>query len=161
MLLGCNTWAYNKDAVMFRKYFTSLFNFATLPFYTYQVVAEEGQYDFARRDEILEWCESNNIIPKGHPLWFGHQYTNPQWMFGKSYKELSNFAREYIKKNVTRFCCKTVRESDPDAISIINVCLHFGEYVAGRFVCYGPVFEQPISPLAFFKKALDQGIDFG
>lgn len=193
MLLGCNTWRYDKSAVRFQKYFTSLFNFATLPFYTYQVVPEEGRYDFARRDEILEWCESNNITPKGHPLWFGHQHTNPKWMFGKSYKELSSFAREYVRKNVTRYkgrikawdsinephdwancfgfiqeelmdlariCCETVRESDPDAISIINVCLPFAEYVAGKFVCCGPVFEHPVSPLKFFERAIDNGIDF-
>lgn len=192
MLLGCNTWQYSSSS-LFTDYFTSLFNFATLPFYTYQVVPEEGHYDFVRRDELLEWCESNEIVPKGHPLWFGHEYTNPKWMFGKSYKELSTFAREYIKKNVTRYrgrikvwdainephdwancfgftqsqlmdlthiCCETLRDSDPDATSIINVCLPFGEYVAGKFVCYGPVFEQPISPLAFLEQAVDRGIDF-
>lgn len=185
MLLGCNTHKYAGDN-LHSDYFTSLFNFATIPFYYYQVVPEEGVFDYARRDEILEWCESNQMKAKGHPLWFGHGGVNPKWMFGKSYKELSQFAREYIKKTVTRYrgridvwdsinephdwancfdftqdelmdlariCCDTVRESNPDATSIINVCLPFGEYVAGKFVCYGPVFDQPVSPLAFRKSS--------
>ena len=29
-----------------------------------------------------------------------------------------------------------------------------------KFVCYGPVFEQPVSPLAFFERAMEKGIDF-
>ena len=103
-------------------------------------------------------------------MWFGHGGVNPKWMFGKSYKELSQFAREYIKKTVTRYrgridvwdsinephdwancfdftqdelmdlariCCDTVRESNPDATSIINVCLPFGEYVAGSLYVMG------------------------
>jgi GH35 family endo-1,4-beta-xylanase len=192
MLLGCNTHKYAGDN-LHSDYFTSLFNFATIPFYYYQVVPEEGVFDYARRDEILEWCESNQMKAKGHPLWFGHGGVNPKWMFGKSYKELSQFAREYIKKTVTRYrgridvwdsinephdwancfdftqdelmdlariCCDTVRESNPDATSIINVCLPFGEYVAGKFVCYGPVFDQPVSPLAFLERAVEKGIDF-
>lgn len=192
LLLGCNTWGYQGPS-LFADYFTSIFNYATLPFYYSQVVPEESKYDYDRRDELLEWCEAYGIMPKGHPLWFGHGNTNPKWMFGKSYKELSAFAREYIKRTVTRYrgrikvwdsinephdwancfnftqpelmdltriCCETVRESDPDAVSIINVCLPFAEYVAGKFVCYGPVFEKPVSPLTFFEQAIDKGIDF-
>jgi len=193
ILLGCNTFGYRKTSARYQEYFTSLFNFGTIPFYANQVVPEEGKYEFGRRDEILEWCEANNIVPKGHPLWFGHQNTNAKWMFGKSYKELSSFAREFIMKNVTRYkgrikvwdsinephdwancfnftqeelmdlariCCEIVRECDPDALSLINVCLPFAEYVAGKFVCYGPVFDQPVSPMKFFERAIENGIDF-
>ena len=102
MLLGCNAWRYSgKD--LYSKYFTELLNFATLPFYYYQVVPQEGVYDYSRRDELLEWCESAGLKAKGHPLWFGHGHVNPDWMYNKSYKELSAFAREYIQKTVTRY----------------------------------------------------------
>lgn len=192
LLLGCNLFKYPGPS-RFADYFSDVFNFATLPFYSRELVPEEGRYEYGRRDELLEWCEANGIIPKGHPLWFGHQKTNPGWMFGKSYGELSRFARESIARTVRRYrgrirawdsinephdwancfgftqaqllelthtCCETVRASDPEAVSIINVCLPFGEYVAGRFVCYGPVFDKPVSPLAFFERALDRGVDF-
>jgi len=192
ILLGCNAFKYSGDN-LYSDYFKSLFNFATIPFYYYQVVPEEGVFDYARRDEILEWCESSGIKAKGHPLWFGHGGVNPGWMYGKSYNELTRFAGEYIKKTVTRYrgridiwdsinephdwancfeftqeqlmdmarvCCETVRESNPDATSIINVCLPFAEYVAGKFMCYGPVFDRPVSPLAFFERAVEKGIDF-
>jgi GH35 family endo-1,4-beta-xylanase len=193
MLLGCNVWGYSgKD--LYAKYFTELLNFATLPFYYNQVVPKEGVYDYARRDELLEWCESAGIKAKGHPLWFGHGHVNPDWMYHKSYDELSAFAREYIRKTVTRYkgridiwdsinephdwancfnftqdqlmdlakiCCDTVRESNPQATSIINVCLPFGEYAAGKFVCWGLAFDQPVTPLKFFERAIEEkGIDF-
>ena len=99
MLLGCNTHKYAGDN-LHSDYFTSLFNFETIPFYYYQVVPEEGVFDYASRDEILEWCESNQMKAKGHPLWFGHGGVNPKWMFGKSYKELSQFARSTLRKQL-------------------------------------------------------------
>lgn len=192
LMLGCNIFKHGGDN-RHSEYFKSLFNFATIPFYSYQLAPEEGRLDFARRDELVDWCEANGITPKGHPLWFGHKETNPAWMFNKSYKELSDFAGDTIKKTVgrykgrikvwdsmnephdwancfnftqdqlmdlTKICCETVRETDPDATSIINVCLPFAEYVAGKFVCYGPVFEQPVSPMKFFRRAIEKGIDF-
>lgn len=192
LFLGCNLLKYTETSRS-SDYFSSLFNFATIPFYSYQIAAQEGRLDFTRQDQLVEWCEANGITPKGHPLWFGHKETNPAWMFGKSYKELSHFAKDTISKTVGRYkgrikvwdsmnephdwancfnfsqeellelthiCCDTVRESDPAATSIINVCLPFAEYVAGKFVCYGPVFEKPVSPMKFFERALDKGIDF-
>jgi len=192
LLLGCNLFKHAGED-RHAEYFKSLFNFATIPFYSYQLAPEEGRLDFSRRDELVDWCEANGITPKGHPLWFGHKETNPAWMFTKSYEELSAFARDTVKKTVGRYkgrikvwdsmnephdwancfnftqeqlmeltqiCCETVRETDPHATSIINVCLPFAEYVAGKFVCYGPVFEQPVSPMKFFRSAIEKGIDF-
>lgn len=192
LLLGCNAFGYRGDD-RFAEYFPRVFNLATIPFYYRELAPEEGRFEFSRRDELVQWCESLGITPKGHPLWFGHKETNPDWMFAKSYKELSHFARYAVSESVkryrgrikiwdamnephdwancfsftqeelfelTRICCDTVREHDPDAVSLINVCLPFAEYVAGKFVCYGPVFERPVSPMAFFRNAIDAGIDF-
>lgn len=192
LLLGCNAFKYPGPS-RFEDYFTEVFDFATIPFYYRELVPEEGEFDYRRRDELVEWCEANAITPKGHPLWFGHEETNPQWMFGKSFGELSEFAHEAIAKTVTRYrgrvkvwdainephdwancfgfsqpellqladiCTRTVRASDPEATSIINACLPFGEYVAGRFVCYGPVFDEPVSPMTFFRRSIEARIDF-
>ncbi len=192
MLLGCNTWGY-KPGSRYNEYFTQLFNFATLPFYTYKVAAHEGSFDYGEQDGLVDWCESRGMVPKGHPLWFGHGETNPPWMFNKSYSELKTFARTHIKSAVSRYrgrikvwdainephdwancfgfsqdqslefadlCCNSLRENDEEALSLINVCLPFGEYVAGGFVCYGPAFDKLISPLAFFRRAIERGIDF-
>ncbi len=192
LMLGCNIFKHAGND-RHGEYFKNLFNFATIPFYSYELTPEEGRLDFERRDELVDWCEANGIAPKGHPLWFGHKETNPAWMFTKSYKELSEFARDTIKKTAGRYkgrikvwdsmnephdwancfnftqeqlteltgiCCETVREADPAATSIINVCLPFAEYVAGKFVCYGPVFDRPVSPMKFFRNAIEKGIDF-
>lgn len=192
LLLGCNVFKYNGPG-MFADYFKDLFNYATIPFYYNRVIPVEGKYSYKRQDELVEWCQKAGIKTKGHPLWFGHGEVNPKWMYGKSYKELSSFARQYIQKTVKRYkgridiwdsinephdwancfhftqdelaelallCCESVREANPEATSIINVCLPFAEYVAGRFVCWGPVFEKPMSPLAFFERAMEKEIDF-
>lgn len=62
--------------------------------------------------------------------------------------------------DLTQVCCSALREANPDAASIVNICLPFAEYVAGRYNCYGPLPEHLLSPLAYFKKIISQGVDF-
>lgn len=68
--------------------FARLFNFASLPFYWGDLEPEKGALRFGedapfiwRRpppDVLLNWCEANGIVPKGHPLlWHA---INPGWM---------------------------------------------------------------------------------
>ncbi len=61
---------------------------------------------------------------------------------------------------LTRTTCDALREANPDATSIVNICLPFAEYVAGRYVCYGALPERVRSPLAYFRALLDAGVDF-
>ena len=61
---------------------------------------------------------------------------------------------------LTRTCCEAVREADPGAQSIVNVCLPFAEYVAGRYNCYGPLPERLWSPLAYLRRMIAEGVDF-
>lgn len=193
LLLGCNLFKYPGPS-RFEDYFLDTFNFATLPFYHNQVApTEHGPLDFARRDELAGWCADHGVVAKGHPLWFGHGDTNPGWMTGKSYAELSVFARKTAKECVSCYrgrvtvwdainephdwancfgftqpelldlahvCCNAVREADPGVTSLINVCLPFAEYVAGRFNRWGPVQDRPMSPLRYLENAIDDGVDF-
>lgn len=193
LLLGCNLFQYPGKS-RFEDYFLDSFNFATLPFYHGELAPTEGgPLDFGRRDRLVDWCLEHGITPKGHPLWFAHDHTNPAWMEGKSYAELSAFARRAAVECTTRYrgrikvwdaineahdwanhfgftqaelldlahvCCDAVREGDPDATSVINVCLPFAEYVAGNFIRMGPLPERPISPLSYLKRAIDDGVDF-
>lgn len=62
--------------------------------------------------------------------------------------------------DLTGACCAALREADPDATSVVNVCLPFAEYVAGRYTCYGALPERLRSPLAYLRAVLDAGIDF-
>ena len=61
---------------------------------------------------------------------------------------------------LTRATTDALREADPSATSIVNICLPFAEYVAGRYNCYGALPEHLRSPLSYFKAILEAGIDF-
>lgn len=62
--------------------------------------------------------------------------------------------------DLTRATTDALREANPDAVSIVNICLPFAEYVAGRYNCYGALPEKLVSPLAYFKSILEAGVDF-
>ncbi len=62
--------------------------------------------------------------------------------------------------DLTRATTEALREANDKAVSIVNVCLPFAEYVAGRYNCYGPLPEHLRSPLRYFKTILEAGIDF-
>lgn len=61
---------------------------------------------------------------------------------------------------LTGICCDALKESDPDAEAVVNVCLPFAEYVAGRYNCYGSLPEKLTSPLAYFRNLEEKKIDF-
>ena len=61
---------------------------------------------------------------------------------------------------LTRATTNALREANDRAVSIVNVCLPFAEYVAGRYNCYGALPERLRSPLRYFRAILDAGVDF-
>jgi GH35 family endo-1,4-beta-xylanase len=61
---------------------------------------------------------------------------------------------------LTRTCCDALHEVDSAAVAVVNVCLPFAEYVAGRYVGYGPLPERLRSPLVYFRALLDAGVQF-
>lgn len=62
--------------------------------------------------------------------------------------------------DLTRATTSALREADSKAVSIVNVCLPFAEYAAGRYNCYGALPEHLRSPLRYFKTILEAGVDF-
>lgn len=62
--------------------------------------------------------------------------------------------------DLTRATTDALREASDKAVSIVNVCLPFAEYVAGRYNCYGPLPKCLRSPLGYLRAALEAGIDF-
>ena len=62
--------------------------------------------------------------------------------------------------DLTRATTDALREANDKALSVVNVCLPFAEYVAGRYNCYGALPERLRSPLKYFKDCLEAGIDF-
>ncbi len=191
--LGCNFARYTSPSARYAKFFSNVFDFATLPFYPGRTVPAMGQYDYAYIDSALEYLTEKGITPKGHPLFFGHREVNPAWMFDLNYTELRREAEVIARHHVSRYkgvidiwdamneahdwanCFEltqeqlidltkattgALREANDKAVSIVNVCLPFAEYVAGRYNCYGALPEHLRSPLRYFKALLDAGADF-
>lgn len=61
---------------------------------------------------------------------------------------------------LTRATTDALRDANDKALSIVNICLPFAEYVAGRYNCYGALPEHLRSPLSYFKACIEAGIDF-
>lgn len=61
---------------------------------------------------------------------------------------------------LTRTCCDALHEVNSGASAVVNICLPFAEYVAGRYTCYGSLPERLRSPLAYFRALLDADVRF-
>jgi endo-1,4-beta-xylanase len=105
-LFGCNLFRYPDGGEQYNRRFTELFNYATLPFYWSNFEPTEGQPDFARIDNMVEWLASNKIKPKGHPLVYFHEAGIPNWIKDRSFSEIkativdrtTQIARHYQEK---------------------------------------------------------------
>lgn len=193
LMLGCNFARFKDAGTRYAKFFSSAFDFATLPFYPGRTVPEEGVYDYDYIDAALDFLLSKGITPKGHPLFFGHKEVNPPWLFAKSFPDLQKAAAQIADHHVrtyagrirywdamneahdwancfeltqpqlielTRTCCDALKNANDQAISIVNICLPFAEYVAGRYNCYGALPERLRSPLSYLKALLENGVSF-
>jgi endo-1,4-beta-xylanase len=84
MLGGFPTPEQNRQ---FETSFTSIFNYATVPFYWSDLEPEQGKPRFAKEstpiyrrpppDAVVEFCQKNGIEMKGHPLVWHQWY--PKW----------------------------------------------------------------------------------
>ncbi|MDR2504475.1 MAG: endo-1,4-beta-xylanase [Oscillospiraceae bacterium] len=193
LLLGCNFFRYTSPGARYAKFFSQVFDFATLPFYPGRTAPEKDRFNYGYIDEALPYLEGKNIVAKGHPLWFGHEGVNPKWLFGLPFDQLKEEARKIARKHVstykgrvdiwdamneahdwancfelnheqsvelTRVCCDALREANPNATAVVNVCLPFAEYVAGRYNCYGALPEHLRSPLAYLRAVIEAGVQF-
>jgi len=82
-LFGCNIFLWggitnnHEMQKLYREYFASLFNYATLPLYWGSYEPEKGKKDDSLISNIALWCRSSGIWPKGHPLVW--HYFDPYW----------------------------------------------------------------------------------
>ena len=93
--------------------FGALFNSATLPFYWKTLEPEQGKprytagssYIFRRPpvDPILELCESNKIMTKGHAIIYGmRRWGHPDWM-PSDRKEMEFYFEKHIQELALRY----------------------------------------------------------
>lgn len=102
-LFGCNTFARGEHRDAIRRRFSRTLNFGTLPFYLRSLEPEEGKPDYSQVDEILAWCERDGILPKGHPLWWGHEAGLPEWLKGADWQSAQRHCRRVVGRSVERY----------------------------------------------------------
>lgn len=122
---GCNAFMLGEfpeaeQNARYEETFKELFNLAVIPFYWSDLEPEEGALRFAKDsrpiyrrpppDRVLEYCETNGIVPKGHPLLW-HLF-RPNW--------LSTDEREMRRQIRRRF--QQIGERYADRIGIWDVC---------------------------------------
>jgi endo-1,4-beta-xylanase len=98
-LFGANAFAFREYGTPYTKYFESLFNYATLPFYMSSVERTEGQPNYSRVDSILKAMQNTQIICKGHPLIFYNDST-PVWARNKPFEETKKILLGYIRNSI-------------------------------------------------------------
>ena len=90
---GCNAFMYDEfdkseQNAAYAEKFKEIFNLAVVPFYWSDLEPEDGKVRFAKNsvpiyrrptpDLLVEFCQKNNITPKGHPLLWHAFY--PEWL---------------------------------------------------------------------------------
>jgi len=99
---------------LYKDYFKSIFNMATLPFYWSSIEPEKGKvrYDknsekYYRRPPIdlcIEYCEENEIEPREHALAYEHQF--PKWLSNATVDEIKEALEERYKEIAKRYADK-------------------------------------------------------
>ncbi|GHT40656.1 beta-xylanase [Bacteroidia bacterium] len=67
-LFGSNIFAWGVDNTDYNRHFAELLNFATMGFYWAGYEAEKDKPAYDGTQAVAEWCATNGITGKGHPL---------------------------------------------------------------------------------------------
>lgn len=117
-LFGCNLFVLDQLKTpelngKYEKAFTSLFNFATLPFYWGDLEPQQGKPRYAegsayiwRRpppDRLLQWCKTRGITPKGHALLYAKNKFMPDWTAHNDPKAFMQQARRHMAELAERY----------------------------------------------------------
>jgi GH35 family endo-1,4-beta-xylanase len=81
-LFGCNFFLFQDNntepwQLDYRRHFTNLFNYATLPFYWGAFEPQPGREQHQRLESTARWCAEHGVATKGHPLVWHEVW--PRW----------------------------------------------------------------------------------
>ena len=121
-LFGSNIFAWGRllpdeqKEAAYRKHFSELLNFATLPFYWPSYEPKKGQPNHQRTQKVAQWCKEQNITTKGHPL--AWNFSDPRWLPDDS-QEIRRLQMARIDDCVSRFTGLI------DRWDVVNEATHF------------------------------------
>lgn len=104
-LFGCNCFMWGRCGdpqreEQYRRRFADLLNFATLGFYWWNFERERDRPNYEYTDQVLEWCRSKGVTPKGHPLVW--DYADPKWL-PRDFSEISALSYTRVREIVDRY----------------------------------------------------------
>ena len=106
-LFGCNAFMVGRLRepaleTEYRRRFAALFNYATLGFYWGGYEPQRGKPNYDYTDQVLEWCRTQGITCKGHPLAWDHPASSPKWLTD-DLAEVERLSTARVREIITHF----------------------------------------------------------
>ena len=108
-LFGCGGFDYPYERYPDGKaLFDSVFNYATLPFYLGRTEPEYGEPRYEIIDKLVDEFAKTGIKTKGHPLWWAHYDSWPQWARDLKWEDggVRRELHRVVKRHVARYIGK-------------------------------------------------------
>lgn len=120
-LFGSNIFKWGKCAderaeAAYRKHYTELLNFATLPFYWTMYEPQRGKPIHEQTERVAKWCKEQGILCKGHPL--AWNMGDPRWL-PDDLDEIRRLQMARIEDCISRFAGLI------DRWDVVNEATHF------------------------------------
>jgi len=106
-LFGCNAFMLDRireaeREEAYRRRFAALCNYATLGFYWGTYESQRGKPDYDYTDKVFEWCRTQGIRCKGHPLAWDHPAGSPKWLTD-DLAEVERLSTARVREIIKRF----------------------------------------------------------
>ncbi|MBE9159026.1 endo-1,4-beta-xylanase [Nodosilinea sp. LEGE 06152] len=101
--LGCNAFGHPGLGAEYDRYFETLFNTATVPFYWKPFEPERGQPNYTEVDTQVAWLRQAGIASKGHPLVWFHEVSVPDWVRPLPYEHVKAALHQRIVEITQRY----------------------------------------------------------
>lgn len=86
----------NYKVDLFKERFKKIFNLAVFPFYWPSYESNQGSTGWEKMLSTIDWCKSNGITTKGHPLVWATQSGTPEWLTKYTEKETEELLKTRV-----------------------------------------------------------------
>lgn len=107
-LFGCNIFRLGRilnsaHEEAYRQQFKAVFNYATIGFYWnfYERVRGKPIYEYT--DAVVDWCRTNGIICKGHPLVWDDPASSPDHWLPDDVEEIKKLSIQRVEEIIKRY----------------------------------------------------------
>ncbi|KAL3730264.1 hypothetical protein ACJRO7_027291 [Eucalyptus globulus] len=118
---GCGMNFHILESADYQNWFASRFRYATFTnaMKWYSTEKEQGQEDYSVADAMLKFAQDNNILIRGHNVFWDDPKYQPDWVRTLSPDDLQKAAEKRINSVVSRYAGELI------AWDVVNENLHF------------------------------------